>query len=163
MRRARWNAFHFAPLNDRASPVKMLCGFLLVGLLCGCTTWGYKSRIGTTVYPKTDWRTVEVFWSPPARAFEQVGIVSVLGGAGFITADSDMIQKLRKSAAEIGGNAVVVMREGESFAQMPSSGSTTAVAGSSIYGSSVAGASSSWYSGAAYTYPRNMGMAIRWK
>ena len=41
---------------------------------------------------------------------------SVLGGAAFITSDVDMFNKLRKAAADLGADAVIVMREGSSRA-----------------------------------------------
>lgn len=55
---------------------------------------------------------------------------SVLGGAAFITSDVDMFNKLRKAAADLGADAVIVMREGSSRAAWGSgSGSWNAYGG----------------------------------
>ena len=89
---------------------------LLAIALAGCTTWGYKSRTGN-LYPPNDWQLVKVLWSPPpAGTYEEVGMCSVLGGAAFITSDVDMFNKLRKAAADLGADAVIVIREGSSRA-----------------------------------------------
>ena len=124
---------------------------LLAIALAGCTTWGYKSRTGN-LYPPNDWQLVKVLWSPPpAGTYEEIGMCSVLGGAAFITSDVDMFNKLRKAAADLGADAVIVMREGSSRAAWGSgSGSWNA------YGGYVS--ASSWAS----DYPRNFGIAIKW-
>ena len=123
---------------------------LLAIALAGCTTWGYKSRTGN-LYPPNDWQLVKVLWSPPpAGTYEEIGMCSVLGGAAFITSDVDMFNKLRKAAADLGADAVIVMREGSSRAAWGSgSGSWNA------YGGYVS--ASSWAS----DYPRNFGIAIK--
>ena len=41
---------------------------------------------------------------------------SVLGRVAFITSDVDMFNKLRKAAADLGADAVIVMREASSRA-----------------------------------------------
>jgi hypothetical protein len=75
-------------------------------------------------------------------------MVSVLGGAAFITSDVDMFNKLRKAAADLGADAVIVMKEGMAHA-------ATVSGGGNQYAWSVGGD--------AYDYPRNFGIAIRWK
>jgi hypothetical protein len=121
---------------------------LVASLLSGCTTWGYKSRTGA-YYPPTKWQNVKVLWQPPARGtYDEIGMVSVLGGAAFITSDVDMFNKLRKAAADLGADAVIVMKDGMAHAAMVSGGGNQ-------YAWSVGGG--------AYDYPRNFGIAIRWK
>ena len=138
---------HFANAGTAIVASIFLSGFALAG----CTTWGYKSRTGN-LYPRTDWQTVKVLWSsPPAATYEEVGMCSVLGGAAFITSDVDMFNKLRKAAADLGADAVIVMREGSSRATWASgSGSWNS------YGGFLS--ASSWSS----DYPRNFGIAIKW-
>jgi hypothetical protein len=125
------------------------CGVALAG--CS-TTWGYKSRTGANVYPATDWQTVKLLWSPPAvGTYEEIGVCSVLGGAAFITSDVDMFNKLRKAAADLGADAVIVMREGSTRASWAS--------GSGSWNSYGGFASASGWSS---DYPRNFGIAIKW-
>lgn len=111
---------------------------LLVVLLAGCTTWGYKTRTGVSEYPPTDYRMVQVLFDAPDPAtYIQVGFASVLGGASFLTSDTDMLRKLQKSAADLGADAVVMRREDRT------SGTGQAFA--------------------SYQYNQNSGIAIRWK
>ena len=72
----------------------------------------------------------------------------MLGGAAFITSDVDMFNKLRKAAADLGADAVIVMKDQMAHAAMVSGGGNQ-------YAWSVGGG--------AYDYPRNFGIAIRWK
>jgi len=130
----------------------------LAAIMTSCTTWGYKMPMGRT-YPKTDYRLVKVLFTPPADKYEEVGICSVLGGAAFITSDVDMFQKLRKSAADMGADAVIVVREQSTTMSTMGGGggagaSWDATGGS--YGSSWGMRSST------IEYPRNTGMAIKY-
>jgi hypothetical protein len=130
----------------------------LSALLTSCTTWGYKMPMGRT-YPKTDFRLVRVLFAPPADKYEEVGICSVLGGAAFITSDVDMLQKLRKSAADMGADAVIVMRE-QSTTMTTMGGGGAAGASWDATGGSYG---SSWgMRGSTIEYPRNTGMAIKY-
>lgn len=133
----------------------LLCAALL---LAGCTTWGYKMPTGKT-YPKTNHRHVKVLFAPPAEKFEEVGICSVLGGAAFITSDVDMLQKLRKAAADMGADAVIVMREGSTRMSTMSGGGSSGAA----WDYSGGAAASSWgMQGSSFEYPRNTGRAIKY-
>jgi hypothetical protein len=112
--------------------------FLLIPLLAACTTWGYKTRTGASDFPPTDHRMIQVLFEPPDPAtYTQVGFASVLGGASFITPDTDMLRKLQKSAADLGADAVILRREDRTAG----------------YGQAFA----------AYQYNQNSGIAIRWK
>jgi hypothetical protein len=141
--------------------MKTIQSVLLVGLatlLASCTTWGYKMPMGKT-YPKTDYRQVRVLFTPPADKYEEVGICSVLGGAAFITSDVDMLQKLRKSAADMGADAVIVMREQSTTMSSMGGGGSAGAAWNPSGGSY----GSSWgMSGSTIEYPRNTGMAIKY-
>jgi len=114
---------------------------LFVGIalgISGCTTWGYKTPTGESRYAKTDYQRVQVlFESPDPATYEQIGFVSVLGGAQFITPDTDMLRKLQKSAADLGADAVILRKETKSAG----------------YGSLAS----------AYEYAQNSGIAIKWR
>jgi hypothetical protein len=117
--------------------VMKLIPVLLSVLLVGCTTWGYKTQTGGGAFPPTDYRMVQVlFDAPDPEKYQQIGFVSVLGGASFITPDTDMLRKLQKSAADLGADAVILRREDR----------TTG------YGNAWSG----------YQYNQNSGIAIRW-
>jgi hypothetical protein len=138
--------------------------FLLLLTLAteGCTTWGYKMATGTKTYPKTDFRNVKVLFQPPTQPYEEIGICSVLGGAKFITSDVDMLQKLRKSAADLGADAVILTKEGSTTASISTaagSSSANLYANPSLATGSATG---SWGAyGGTFEYPRNMGIAIK--
>jgi len=136
-----------------------IIAMLAISLItASCTTWGYKMPMGKT-YPKTDYRMVKVLFTPPQDKYEEVGICSVLGGAAFITSDVDMLQKLRKSAADMGADAVIVIRE-QSTRMTTMSGSGGAGASWNAYGGTYG---SSWgMGGSSLEYPRNTGMAIKY-
>jgi len=81
---------------------------------------------------------VQVLFEPPApESYEQIGFCSVLGGAAFITPDTDMLRKLQKAAADLGADAVILRKE-------------THAAG---YGGGWRG----------YDYPQNSGIAVKWR
>jgi len=117
----------------------MLLVLVVSACLASCTTWGYKTSTGAKKYPPTRFEMVQVlFESPAPESYEQIGFCSVLGGASFITPDTDMLRKLQKSAADLGADAVILRKETKST------------------GSGGAG----WYG---YDYPQNSGIAIKWR
>jgi hypothetical protein len=137
----------------------LLCILATTALLSSCTTWGYKMPMGRT-FPKTDYRMVKVLFQPPSDKYEEVGLCSVLGGAAFITSDVDMFQKLRKSAADMGADAVIVIRE-QSTRMSSIGGSGSASAEWDRLGGTYG---SSWgMGGSSIEYPRNTGMAIKYE
>ncbi len=139
---------------------RLIFGLAVSVILSGCTTWGYKTPMGPKKYPPTSYQQVRVLWSEPTEPFEDIGICSVLGGAAFITSDTDMIRKLQKSAADLGADAVIVMREGNTRNTVVSGGG-----GGSGYVTPTYGQwSSGWgVSGSSLEYPRNMGRAVKFK
>jgi hypothetical protein len=146
------------PFLQKMKNIKSLCLLTIVGLLMGCTTWGYKMPMGRT-FPKTDYRMVKVLFDSPSDKYEEIGLCSVLGGAAFITSDVDMFQKLRKAAADMGADAVVVIRE-QSTRMSTMGGGGSAGAAWNPYGGSYG---SSWgVGGSSIEYPRNAGMAIKY-
>lgn len=150
-----WRPNQIIAIMKKNQPISLL---IIAALLAGCTTWGYKMPMGRT-FPKTDYRMVKVLFNPPTDKHEEIGLCSVLGGAAFITSDVDMFQKLRKAAADMGADAVVVIRE-QSTRMSSMGGSGSAGAAWNQYGGSYG---SSWgMGGSSIEYPRNTGMAIKY-
>lgn len=81
----------------------------------GCTTYGYKTRSGPTSYPPVPFQNVEILDQPPVREYKVIGMVSVLGGAHFVTSDTDVYRKLQKSAASLGADAVITSLSEDGF------------------------------------------------
>lgn len=146
--------------------------FLLIPL-CGCSTWGYQSRIGDEIYPPVPYQHVQVLYNFPNHPFKQIGFCSVLGGS--IATDVDMYRKLQKVAAKLGADAVVVTGESVSQATLPGYAYTSGQA----YGRSTAaynpymntaygtayGTSSStttFMSPTVVSLPKNRGIAIKY-
>lgn len=137
-----------------------LTATIALPLLAGCTTWGSKMPTGPNRYAPTSFQQVRILWEPPQEPYEEIGMVSVLGGAAFITQETDMLRKLQKSAADLGADAVIVMREGATRASMVAGGGgASGVA--NAYGASYG---SGWgMGGASHDYPRNLGRAIKYR
>ena len=133
---------------------------LVVGLvtLQGCTTFGYKTPIGEHTYAPVDYHKVKLLFGAPAQPYEVIGIVSVDGGT-FATA-GDMYQKLIKSAAVLGADAVIVTGEGSRQFLLPGSSSTTVDAYSS--GNYTTATANTIYTPAYIAnMPTNKGLAIK--
>ena len=95
----------------------------------------------------------------PVPALE---ICSVLGGAKFITSDVDMLQKLRKSAADLGADAVILTKEGSTTASISTAAGSSSA---NLYANpnlATGSATGSWGAyGGTFEYARNMGIAIK--
>lgn len=124
----------------------------VVAMLSGCTTWGYKLRTGNRVYPRVPAQQVEILFAPPTdREYATIGFCSVLGGT--LAPDTDMLRKLRKCAADLGADAVILQKEGTAFATFPGTATTVGPIGAEttmIWGPTVA------------AYPKNRGIAIKY-
>jgi hypothetical protein len=92
---------------------------------------------------------VEILFGPPNHPFKQIGIVSVLGST--FSSDVAMYQKLRKAAADLGADAVIVSGQSQSFASVPGVQSTVVTGNTAI---TTGGAY-------AFSYPKNQGLAIK--
>jgi hypothetical protein len=145
---------------------------LAVSLLAGCSTWGYKSRVGDKVYPPVPYQHVQIMYSWPNRPFEQIGICSVSGGV--LATGVDMWRKLQKSAALLGADAVVIMGEGSTQVTMPGYANTTsqaAAVGAAKYNPSsqtavgaayaVGQSQTTYMPPSTYSLPNNRGFAIK--
>jgi hypothetical protein len=74
--------------------------------LVGCSTWGTTVPMGGKRYPSVPREQVVILFEPPQRPYEQIGIVSSLGGA--FASDGDMYRKMQMSAARLGADAIIV-------------------------------------------------------
>ncbi|HET9373901.1 MAG TPA: hypothetical protein VFO40_02950 [Chthoniobacterales bacterium] len=67
---------------------------------------GIQIAKGTERFAAVPAERVEILFASPARPFKQIGIVSAMGGA--FSSDVAMYAKLRKAAADLGADAVIV-------------------------------------------------------
>jgi hypothetical protein len=126
--------------------------------LTGCSTYGYKTPLGEKRYAPVDYRKVKLLFGAPREAYEVIGVVSVQGGV--IATAGDMYQKLIKSAAELGADAVIVTGEGANTAVMPGSSQTrtdVTVSGNTAYANSTTNYSPAMIA----DMPTNKGLAIK--
>jgi len=148
--------------------------FALILTLNGCTTYGYKTPLGETTYAPVDYHKVKLLFGAPAEKYEVIGVVSVQGGTW--ASAGDMYQKLIKSAAQLGADAVIVTGEGSQKAIIPGVSSTVGTANTygnatatgygntvDVYGNANTTATSTTYSSPTYIadMPTNKGLAIK--
>ena len=74
------------------------------GLLAQSCTWGYKQPTTSQTFSPVPVERVEILSFPPSRPFKQIGIVSAFG----YLSTSETYRKLRKAAADLGADAVIV-------------------------------------------------------
>jgi hypothetical protein len=77
---------------------------------------------GTEKFTAVPAEQVEILFGPPNRPFKQIGIVSVLGST--FSSDTAMYKKLRKAAADLGADAVIVSGQSQGFVAAPGVQST---------------------------------------
>ena len=78
--------------------------------LAGCSTWGTTVPMGGKRYPKVPREHVVILFEAPSQPYEQIGIVSSLGGV--FASDGDMYRKMQMSAARLGADAIIVRGTG---------------------------------------------------
>lgn len=110
-------------------PLQIFAIFVGCIFLSGCTTYGYKTRLGENTYAPVDYHKVKLLFGAPEQKYEVIGVVSVQGGTW--ASAGDMYQKLIKSAAVLGADAVIVTGEGNQQVLLPGTASTTVNAYSS--------------------------------
>jgi hypothetical protein len=87
---------------------KTFIAFVSIAFLSSCTNGG-KLLTGTQRYAATQEQTVEILFETPARPHVTVGIATVMGGT--MATETQMYRKLRKAAADMGANAVIVQQK----------------------------------------------------
>ena len=70
------------------------------------STWGTRVPTGEHRYGKVPVEHVMILFEPPRRPYEQIGIVSSLGG--IFASEGDMFTKMQMAAAGLGAGAVIV-------------------------------------------------------
>lgn len=135
------------------------------------TEWGYKVPTGPERFAAVPAEQVEILFTPPARPFKQVGIVSALGGA--FSSDVAMYKKLRKAAADLGADAVVVTGQSQGLMTAPGvqttlgNASTTANVTGNRYNAALIGNTTSTATtvgipAMTFSYPKSQGIAIKY-
>lgn len=152
----------------------ILALLLLPIALGGCSTYGYKTALGEHSYAPVDYHKVKLLFGAPEQPYEVIGVVSVQGGS--LATAGDMYQKLIKSAATLGADAVIVTGEGNNQAILPGvsttydTGSAYGSATATTYGKSTNVTGSGSYNGTSVTsstptylvnMPTNKGLAIK--
>jgi hypothetical protein len=148
------------------------CGIAVSLAACSSITeWGYKMPTGPKRFAAVPPEQVEILFAVPARPFEQIGIVSALGGA--FSSDVAMYKKLRKAAADLGADAVIVTGQSQGLMTAPGVQTTlgnvytTANVTGNRYNATVVGNTTSTATtiGApamTFSYPKNQGVAIKY-
>ena len=66
--------------------------------------------MGDTHYPKVPTQHVVILFEPPQKPYEQIGVVSSLGG--LFASEGDMYRKMQMAAARLGADAIIVRGAG---------------------------------------------------
>jgi hypothetical protein len=77
---------------------------LTAALLVQSCTWGYKQATTAQTFAAVPVDHVEILSFQPTRSYKQIGIVSAIG----YLSTSETYRKLRKAAADLGADAVIV-------------------------------------------------------
>jgi hypothetical protein len=147
---------------------------VLTALLPACssiTEWGYKMPTGTERFAAVPAERVDILFSVPARPFKQIGIVSAMGGA--FSSDVAMYAKLRKAAADLGADAVIVTGQSQGIMTAPGSQTTIGSAntvgsitpmgyGASVNANTTSTATTVGMPSMTFSYPKNQGIAIKY-
>jgi hypothetical protein len=141
--------------------------------LAGCATeWGSKMRTTSEVYSPVPAERVELLFMLPTRAYKQIGIVSVSGST--FSSDVAMLKKLRKAAADLGADAVIVTSQYQGIVSSPTTSTTLGTANTSgvvtangprsanVNANTTLSATTVGTSGGIFSYPKNQGIAIKY-
>jgi hypothetical protein len=116
---------------ERGMRSSILTVCLVSLFLTACVTeWSYKLPPGSERFTAVPDEQVEILFGPPSRPFEQVGIVSALGSA--FSSDIAMYKKLRKAAADLGADALIISDQSQGFVGVPAAQSTVLAGNTAI-------------------------------
>jgi hypothetical protein len=117
--------------------------------LAGCE-WGYKMPTGSERFAAVSPERVDILFAAPNRPFKQIGILSAMGSTS--SSDVAMYTKLRKAAADLGADPVMVSGQSQGVISVPGVQTTSLVGITAITtgGSFLA------------SYPKSQGLAIRY-
>ena len=82
----------------------LIIGLVATGCLTQSCTMGFKQSTSDQTYSSVQSERVEILSFPPNRPFKQIGIASAVGYAS----SSETYRKLRKAAADLGADAIIV-------------------------------------------------------
>ena len=94
----------------RPKPIVALSLAVLCCIPPGCSTWGTRVPMGEHRYKKVPTEHVLILFETPQRPYEQIGIVSSLGG--IFASEGDMFRKMQMAAADLGADAIIVRGSG---------------------------------------------------
>lgn len=83
---------------------------IALAALVGCSTWGTRVPMGDKHYPKVPIEHVVILFAPPPQPYDQIGLVSSLGGV--FASDGDMYRKMQMAAAGLGADAIIIQGSG---------------------------------------------------
>jgi hypothetical protein len=150
----------------------MTCAIAMTLTACSSITeWGYKMPTGPEKFAAVPAERVEILLFAPARPFKQIGIVSALGGA--FSSDVAMYSKLRKAAADLGADAVIVTGQSQGIMTAPgvqttlgNAYTTANVTGNRYYatvtGNTTSTATTVGMPAMTFSYPKSQGIAIKY-
>ncbi len=92
------------------SSIGVVVALLFVtGCESSLNTWGTTVPMGPKKYPPVSVESVMILFEAPTREYEQIGLVSSIGG--MFASDGDMFKRMQKEAAQIGADAIIVRTE----------------------------------------------------
>jgi hypothetical protein len=125
--------------------ITRLSAIAILFALVGCSTWGTRVPMGDKRYPKVPIEHVVILFEPPQRPYEQIGLVSSLGG--LFASEGDMYRKMQMAAAGLGADAIIVRGSGTTI--QSGNGGVTVVQSQSV--------NNYW------EYPKTNAIAIKYK
>jgi hypothetical protein len=135
--------------------MRVLAVFLLCSAVAGCATEGMSIPIGPQrSLPSTSMDDITILMEPPAQAHEIIALVEGVASTDDYLSErrtqEAALKAMKKEAARIGANAIVLTAKGrEPYAQV-TVGSGTATANANIIGGAVFG--SGYYTSTATTF-----------
>jgi hypothetical protein len=154
------NPIRFRPIQFAVMKCLKIPVLLLAFALAGCATkWGSKMRTSSEVYPAVAADKVEILFAMPSRACKQIDIVSVMEST--FSSDVAMLKKLRKAAADLGADAVIVTGQYQGAISCPLSSTTFGSANTSGANTTFA-ATTVGTSGGVFSYPKNQGISAKY-
>jgi isopentenyl diphosphate isomerase/L-lactate dehydrogenase-like FMN-dependent dehydrogenase len=102
--------------------------------------------MGETRHAATRAETVMILFEKPDQPYDQIGIVSALGG--YYTTDAQMYQKMQSKAANLGADAIIVRGDGATTVSS-SNGGVTVIQNQTVR--------------SAWEYPKTTAIAIKYR
>lgn len=88
---------------------KLLLYFLFI-FLASCAASLRVTSLGDRTYPPTAPNRIEFYFSEPKLSFDEIAYIEAEGT--ILTSDEDTMNRIRKKAAQLGGDAVIIKEKG---------------------------------------------------